>query len=138
MELPMDKEVKETEKPAKRQRRPVGALNRLDVLKQDPNRVYRLINDDPARLAQFDAAGYRVESVEEHMPGAKKGTKGSSIENVFHAGAGQKQVLVSIEKELYDEDQALKQAKIDAVEAQMKNKTADGLQGFYGDIKITR
>jgi hypothetical protein len=128
----------ETQKAAKRQRRPVGTTNRLEVINRDPNRVYRLINDDPARLAQFDAAGYRVEDVDALMPGAKKGNKGSATDNVFHAGGGQKQVLVSIEKEFYDEDQALKQAKVDAIEAQMKNKTADGLQGFYGDIKISR
>lgn len=59
----------ETPKPAKRQRRPVGLTNRLDVLKQDPNRVYRIINDDPSRLAQFEAAGYRVEDVSAHMQG---------------------------------------------------------------------
>jgi hypothetical protein len=135
----MENKMEETtQKPAKRQRRPVGAINRLEVLHRDPNRVYRLINDDPARLAQFEAAGYRVEQAAEHMPQARKGTKGSSTDNVFHAGAGQKQLLVSIEKEFYDEDQAAKQAKVDAIEAQIKNKTADGLQGFYGKVEISR
>ena len=130
--------MEQTQKPAKRQRRPVGTTNRLEVINQDPGRVYRIINDDPARVAQFDAAGYRIEDAAAHMPGAKKGTKGSSADNVFHAGGGQKQLLVSIEKEFYDEDQLLKQEKVNAIEAQMKNKTADGLQGFYGDVKITR
>lgn len=125
-------------KKVRKPRRPVGVTNRLDVVNQDPGRVYRIINNDPARLAQFDAAEYRVENVTEHMPGARKGTKGSNIDNVFHAGGGQTQVLVSVDKELYDEDQALKQAKVDATEAQIKNKSADGLQGFYGDVKISR
>lgn len=133
-----DKTTKvETQKPAKK-RRPVGLQNRLEILNQDPTRVYRLINEDPARVAQFESAGYRIEDVQAYMAGAKKGGKGSSTDNMFHAGGGQKQVLVSIEKEFYDEDQALKQAKVDAIEAQIKNKTADGLQGFYGDIKISR
>lgn len=129
---------KETPQKAKRQRRPVGSQNKLELTNQDPGRVYRLINDDPARINQFELAGYRIEKVEDHMPGARKGTSGSSTDNVMHVGGGQKQVLVSIEKEFYDEDQAVKQAKVDAVEAGMKNKTADGLQGFYGDIKISR
>jgi len=125
-------------KKVKRQRKPIGVQNRMEVINQDPNRVYRLINNDPSRLRQFELAGYKVEEVKDMMPGAKPGTKGTNVDNVFHAGSGQQQVLVSIEKEFFDEDQAVKQAKIDAVEAQMKNKTGDGLQGFYGDIKVTR
>jgi hypothetical protein len=140
--MSVDKEIKmETtqEKPkAKRQRKPVGFSNRLEILNADSNRSYRLINNDPARLAQFEQAGYRVEDVKTYMYQANPGTKGASVDNVFHAGGGQKQVLVSIERELWEEDQAAKQAKIDATESQMKRKTADGLQDFYGDVKIQR
>lgn len=128
----------QTQKPAKKQRKPVGLRNRLAVVNEDPNREYRLINNEPARLAQFEEGGYRVEDIEKHMPGSRKGTKGSNVDNVMHVGGGQTQVLVSIEKELYDEDQRVKQAKVDAMEASMKNKTAESLQGFYGDIKISR
>lgn len=91
-------------------RTPVGYRNRFEVANKDPNRVYRLVNDTEGRIAEFEAAGYRVEQQSNIKLGAQriegKGSLGS--EASIPVGGGTRGVLMSIEKEYYDEDQAVK------------------------------
>jgi len=82
----------------------------------------------------FEQAGYRVESLEEHLPGYTRLDNASALDNVLQVGGGQKQVLMSIEKEFYQEDQDEKQRRQDELERSMKPKISEGM---YGDIKIS-
>ena len=54
---------------------------------------------------------------------------------MLQVGGGQKQVLMSIEKEFFDEDQNAKQLKLDQIEESMKPKISEGM---YGDIIISK
>lgn len=122
--------------PAKpRQRRPVGTANRLEFVNLDPDRKYRLVNAEPARIHIFEMAGYRIENLEDHLPGYTRLDTASALDNVLQVGGGQKQILMSIEKEYFDEDQDSKQRKLDEIEESMKPKISEGM---YGDIIISK
>ena len=109
---------------------PVKRFNAPD----DPNYVYRVFNDnwrkEPGRLQRAVMAGY--EPVEHERSGEAVGTNedGSEI----------KGVLMRIPKELYDEDQELKQQEIDKVDAQIMGGTFKEVPKQYspdGGIKKT-
>lgn len=115
-------------------RKPVGFRNRLEVINKDPSRVYRVINPQQAggRLEDFLDAGYRIENWNEHRVSNRIEGQ-SSTDNSVPLGANVQGVLVSIEKEFYDQDQAAKLARIKQTEAGLKqNKSHD-----YGDLEIS-
>lgn len=124
-----------SKKPSGRPKRiPVGTRNRLEIINKEPGREYHLIDATPGRIQQFLDGGYRVETLEKHLPGSQRVESGSTTDNVLHVGGGQKQILVSIEKEYYEEDQKAKQRKVDESEAGLKNLS----DGQYGKINISR
>ena len=126
----------EPAKPAEvRTRVPVGAANRLEFVNLDPERRYRLVNADAARIAMFERAGYRIENLADYLPGYTRLDTANAADNVLQVGGGQKQVLMSQSREFYDEDQAMKQRKQDELEASMKPKISEGM---YGDILISK
>ncbi len=114
-------------------RKPVGQRQRLEIINREPGRVYRLIDSDQYRVEMFKDAGYRVEDINNHVYRSRLDQGGKS-DNVLHVGGGKTQVLVSIEQEYYDEDQAAKQAQIDAAEAAIKKPS----EGQYGKVSIDR
>ena len=114
-------------------RKPVGIRNRLEVVNQDPDRVYRIISSAPSRIQQFVDGGWRIEKANEHILGGQRLDVASPTDNTISVGLGEKHVLVSIEKELYDEDQKAKWAKVDGTEAALKKP-----DGFYGNVQITQ
>lgn len=111
----------------------IGKRNRLEIVNKDPAREYRLIDSDPARLWQFDQAGWRVEDVAKHLPGTQRVDLSTPIDNAIPVGGGSKQVLVSIEKEYFEQDQKIKQDEINEMEKGLKPS-----DGFYGKINIQR
>jgi hypothetical protein len=117
------------------QRKRVTSRNRLDIINKDPDKVYRLIDNDPARIYQFQQMGYEIQDVKQHLPGAERVDAALIADNSIPVGGGKRQVLVAINKDWYEEDQREKQKSVDESEAALKPKTSDG---FYGDIKITR
>jgi hypothetical protein len=114
-------------------RKPVGARNRLEIINKEPGREYRLIDSDPARVNQFLQAGYRVEEVKNFLPGAERLGQGSLVDNALPVGGGSKQLLVSIEKEFYEQDQKEKIQRVKQTEEAIKPNTSDG---FYGKVSI--
>ncbi len=122
--------------PARPKRKPVGTRQRIEVTNRDPNREYRLIDADPARLADFEAAGYRVDNIRDHIPGGQRTDVATPIDNSIPVGGGKKQVLVSIEREFYEEDQAAKQQKVLEREAALNPATQSGER--YGSVKVGR
>ena len=91
-----------------------GGRDILAVKDQDPNYVYRWINDTPGRLERFKAAGYEPVTATLEV-GDKAVDRNSKLGSVITRSVGGvlTAVLMRIPKEWYDEDQAAKQAQID-------------------------
>jgi len=112
-----------------RVRRPLNKSNRLEIINQDPGRVYRLVNLDPSRIYRFEQAGWRVDDLALHMPRSERVENPTITDNAISVGGGQKQVLMSIEKEFYNEDQAAKHDRQAELERSLKPKNSDGMYG---------
>lgn len=130
----------ENSKPTKAQvrktRKPVAARQRLEVVNKEADRRYRIIDATPDRVATFEDAGYRIEKINEHILGGQRTDVPTPMDNTIHVGGGKKQLLVSIEEEFYEEDQATKAATIDAREAGIKNPQTS--EGQYGQVQVNR
>jgi len=97
----------------------------------DPNRVYRFINDKDDRLAQAVDGGWSFEEGKDKI-GDPRAAEGGAIDSRVSkpVGGNVRGFLMSIPKDLYDEDQEAKIATIEKTEAAMKpNKK----EGQYGD-----
>ncbi len=112
-----------------RVRRPLGRSNRLEIINQDPNRVYRLVNLDANRIYRFEQAGWRVENIDEHVGKSERVALPTTTDNAIMVGGGHKQVLMSIEKEFFDEDQAAKRSRQAELEKSLKPRNSDGMYG---------
>jgi len=129
----MDKTKLAVDRPVRPKRKPVSQRGRLELTNTDPNREYRLINAEAHRMSIFEEGGWKIENIKDFLVGGQRTDVATPIDNTVSVGGGQKQVLVSIEKEFYNEDQKSKAEKIDATEAGMKPKTSEGQ---YGSIQI--
>ena len=123
-----------TKAPVRPKRKPVGMRNRLSFINTDPARAYRIIDATPERIAQFEDAGYRIENIKDHILGGQRTDIATPTDNSIPVGGGKRQILVSIDKDLYDEDQAEKQRAVDAKEAGIKPQTSEGQ---YGEVKVS-
>lgn len=124
--------------PAGRVRRtPVGRRNVLTVSGKEPGYVYRVVNDVGDNVQRYINAGYEfVDSKDVVIGDTRIGAPsvvGSKAE--AHVGGGTKAFVMRQKEEFYAEDQAAKQAHVDATEAATKEKA---LSGTYGDLSITR
>lgn len=119
--------------PKRKERTPVGGKRDiLTVSNQDPNYVYRWVNDTPGRLQRFIDGGYEVVTHEADVGGPtvdKTSRLGSSITK--SVGGTVTAVLMRIPREWYEEDQKTKQAAIDELESTMQPDEAD-----YGSIRF--
>jgi hypothetical protein len=116
-------------------RTPLGMRNRLSFGDQDPNFVYRVINDQDDRLEQAREAGYDFVVSDKDL-GDKHAAEGGKTDSRVSkpVGNGIRGYLMRIPKEYYEDDQREKQKKVDAAELAMKpeNKAKD-IKGVYGD-----
>ena len=115
---------------ARPKRTPLGARNRLTFDKQDPNFVYRVINDQDDRLQKAQEAGYEFVVSDEQL-GDKRVAEGGSVDSRVSkpVGNGVRGFLMRIPREYYEEDQSAKAERIDATEASMKPNAAKGEYG---------
>lgn len=121
-------ETKPTAKDRPKRKR-VGARDRLSWTNLDPARAYRIIDMTPERLAAFEEGGWRIEQIKNHIAGGQRTDVATPTDNAISVGGTKKQVLVSIEREWYEEDQAEKQREgPDAKEAGiLKQAQSEGL-----------
>lgn len=124
--------------PERRVRRtPIGRRNVLTVEGKDPNFVYRIVNDTGDRVNEFKAAGYELVAKDSIRVGDKRigvpGAVGSDAG--VHVGQGMNAYVMRIPKEFYEEDQAEKQAHVNATEEATREKALDGT---YGKLEISR
>jgi hypothetical protein len=131
----MNKKQNSPEASARPRRSPVATRNRLSIKNRDPNYVYRIVNDTDSRIEDLQEQGYEI------VPAAELGTVGDKrVDNAtapgsvpyISVGQGIKAVVMRQRKEWYEEDQAVKQQRVDDSEQTMKNPKAD-----YGSIKAT-
>lgn len=121
---------------ARPKRRASGTRNRLEIINKDPNKEYRLVNADAHRVKSLEMDGYVVEKIDAHMHSlGSRVDQGQKVDNTLYVGTGHQQVLMSIDKDLYQEYQEDKAVHVDQIEASMKPKTADGQ---YGSLEIFR
>ena len=119
------------------QRVPVGTRNVLTVAGKDASYEYRVINDSGDRVQEFLDAGYELVEKDSVRVGDKRVNSASAEGSVsqISVGQGQKAFVVRIKKEWYEEDQAAKQTKVNALEDSTKAKALDGT---YGKLEISR
>jgi hypothetical protein len=102
------------------------------------NFYYRWVNDKEDRVAKFLQGGYTFVTRDEvGQVGEPTIANSAELDTRVKKGVGQGVVsyLMKLPKELWDEDQAVKQREIDKTEASMK-RPRTGLD--YGQIDITR
>ena len=111
-------------------RTPLGARNRLTFGKQDPNFVYRVINDQDDRLQRAQEAGYSFVVSDEQL-GDKRAAEAGGVDSRVSkpVGNGVRGFLMRIPREYYEEDQTTKAERINDVEASMKPNAAKGEYG---------
>lgn len=135
----MEKQLKETRSSERPRRSPLAQRNRLSLRDRDANYHYRLVNvnleNDPDRVESLIEQGYEI------VPSKKAGTTGDvkvdtpspvGSAGQISVGRGTKAVWMRIQKDWFNEDQATKQAEIDATEQRSKKQGAD-----YGSVEIT-
>jgi hypothetical protein len=120
-----------TPKPVARPKRtPLGVRNRITFTKQDPNFVYRLVNDDGERISQAIEAGYAFVESDDKLGDERAGEGGAIDTRVSKpVGNGKRGFLMRIPREYYNEDQALKNRLVDESELALKPKTKKGEYG---------
>lgn len=120
--------------------------NILTIDDQDPNYVYRVVNDLDGRVDKFKRAGYEIVT-RDHKVGdggdADKGNNNSVGSGTrINVGSGRQGVLMRIRKEDYEEDQLAKQQDITYKENLLirKKKPRDEAdsEGNYGEVSIDR
>ena len=112
-----------------------GGRDILAVKDQDPNYVYRWVNDISGRLERFKAAGYEPVTATPEV-GDKVVDRNSKLGSVITRSVGGTitAVLMRIPREWYDEDQAAKQAQIDESDKMLRaEQDVD-----YGTLRVGR
>jgi hypothetical protein len=112
------------------ERTPLGQRNRLGFKDQDPNFVYRYINDKEDRLAAAQEAGYDF-VVSDAPTGDKRAAEATKLGTKVskQVGNGTTAFLMRIPKEFYQEDQKAKTQRNLSLEDDMK---PDKAKGEYG------
>ena len=119
------------------QRVPVGTRNVLTVNGKDPNYHYRVVNDSGDRIQEFLDGGYELVSKDSVRVGDKRvgSATAEGSKSQVSVGQGMKGYVMRIRKEWYEEDQATKQRRVNALESSTREKALDGT---YGKLEITR
>ena len=120
---------------ARPRRASLSQRNRLAIKNKEPGYVYRIVNDVDDRVAQLQELGYEIctkESVGGVGDRRVDNTSPLGSSSVISVGQGVKAVVMRQKEEYYKEDQAAKQAEIDALELTMSKEKSD-----YGKVEIT-
>jgi hypothetical protein len=134
-----------------RQRVPLGRHRRklsVDHLNIPKDKVARWVNDKPGRVAQALEGGYQLvrnpqnESAgEDTLVTGQLGEALTAVVGSDEAGRPITAHLMVIDKDLYDEDQAFKQAKLDELDNAIEKGEVEPGEGQYipsGGIKYER
>lgn len=115
-----------------------GRRNVLTVKGKEPGFEYRWVNDVDSRIEEYRESGWEVVSDKNVKVGDKRvnnpTSEGSPVTK--SVGGGVTAFLMRIKSEWFKEDQDLKQAEIDKIEASLKAEAQR--QSDYGKIDLTR
>lgn len=110
-------------------RKSVGVRDKLLIINKDPAREYRLVSTDPNRLFHMKQLGYRIEEAAKHIPEGLRTDQALLTDNAVPVGGGQSHVLMSIDKDWYDDAQREKAEHLESLEAGLKPNSSDGQYG---------
>lgn len=118
-------------------RTPVNARNVLTITGMDPNYSYRFVNDSGDRVQAFLENGWEKVPAKEVRVGDKRlgAASAEGSDAMASVGQGMKAYVLRIRKDWYEEDQAAKQAHVNATEQATREQALDGT---YGKLDITR
>lgn len=125
-------EPSKTTTPQNRPKRtPLGQRARLAFKDQDPNFMYRIINDKDDRLAEAQEAGYEFVTGDAKL-GDPRAAEGGAVDSRISkpVGNGVRGFLMRIPKKFYDEDQAEKMKEVVKTEEAIAKPKGDDQ---YGD-----
>jgi hypothetical protein len=114
-----------------------GVRNRLNVKNQDPNYVYRIVNDIDDRVPELMDVGYEIDTstkVGDKRAGAPSSAPGTPV--MVSLGQGDKGVVMRIKRELFEERKLEKEQLIREREAALQNPTQNGAD--YGKVSLKR
>lgn len=124
------------------ERIPVGGMrDKLTVRGQRDDLSYRWVkddNEDGSRIFEFLRAGWNFVQSTDVIIGQKSVYKTENVGSIVRhpAGDGEYLFLMAIPIEWYNEDQAAKQASIDALEAQILRPSNEEDDGQYGKNEL--
>jgi hypothetical protein len=123
----------------KKKRIPVGLRDPMAISGDlDPNFNYRFVRNSRGRVDKFLEGGYEMVTGDARIGDANI-AKASNMGSAFSIPSGDNEdraYLMRIPKVMYDEDQAAKQAKVDAIEQQLHQRPKNA--GLEGEIKLNR
>lgn len=128
------KETSTKSRVARPKRKSVGVRDRLQIINKDPSKEYRLVNADPARIFELEQLGYEVVNIANHLPKGQRLDSTKQPDNSIPVGGGQTQILMAIDKDLYEEGQRDKEEQAAELEASLRPNLSDGQ---YGKISIS-
>jgi hypothetical protein len=119
-----------TEQKTRPTRTPLGTRSRLTYRDQDPNYVYRWVNDQDERLLQALEACYEYVKGDSSKAGDSR-LEATALDGRISkpVGNGVRAYLMRIHKDYYHADQQAKQNQVDLSEVSMK---PDRNKGQYG------
>ncbi len=122
-----------TELSKRKERVPVGVKRYKLKANTKEGKMGRWVNDRGDRLQRFQDGGYEFVT----DPGATESSDGlgSNKCKVVDSGTGMKAYWMEIDKDLYDEDQARKQADLDIVDNRIKKGAFNNQLGGAGYVK---
>ena len=132
----MTKQANSQSESSRPRRSPLSARNRLAIKNKEPGYVYRIVNDTDDRISLLQEQGYEICTKESiGVTGDRRVDNASSLgsSSVISVGLGTKAVVMRQKEEYYKEDQAIKQAQIDELEATMGKDKSD-----YGSLNINQ
>lgn len=104
-------------------RQPVAVRNRISVKNQDPDFVYRVVNDQDDRVEQLIEQGYEIVPQDKVIRGGDKRVDSASALGSVSSialGRGDRGVVMRQKREWNQEDQASKNLRADQLEKTMK------------------
>lgn len=123
---------------ARTRRQPLAVRNRISVRNQDPEYIYRVVNDQDNRVEELVERGYEVVAQDKVVRGGdKRVDDASALGSVssISLGRGDRGVVMRIRKDWNAEDQAAKAVRADQLETTMKQ---DGKQASDYGYSLTQ
>ena len=118
-------------------RTPLGVNRQKLVLNnlKDEKHCYRWVNDMGTRIADALEGGYEFVKAETALTIGIRDVVdtntdlGSGVSQVVERGTGRRAFLMRIDRELFEQDQAAKQAQVDKIDDAIRSGNITGLEG---------